>query len=163
MLDRPPPPLQICSKYYISTYSLNIFSLHLRFTVFASFNIELLYVAPELLRNTYREPNYFVLQSSDVYSFGVIVYEILTRKEPFEDDLQSSSIEGWFLSLQLIPISLKFYLLPKRWETHQKLPGDVHIHVSQSTDLTKQGPWAKSFPRETFHSLKQTSANIIWI
>ncbi|XP_061165071.1 atrial natriuretic peptide receptor 1-like [Saccostrea echinata] len=50
---------------------------------------DLLYFAPELLRNMLIP----VQQSADVYSFGMIVYEIITRKEPFEDEMKFCSIE----------------------------------------------------------------------
>eukprot|EP00105_Crassostrea_gigas_P031706 XP_011454479.2 PREDICTED: atrial natriuretic peptide receptor 1-like [Crassostrea gigas] len=64
---------------------------------------QLFYVAPEVLRNAIREPNFLVFQSADVYSFGVILYEILTRKEPFEDDLQYSSIDEIIEKIKSIP------------------------------------------------------------
>jgi serine/threonine protein kinase len=51
-------------------------------------------VAPEILRSAGRETDARALQCADVYSFGIIVYEILTRKEPFEDEMISHSIEG---------------------------------------------------------------------
>ncbi|XP_062584910.1 atrial natriuretic peptide receptor 1-like [Saccostrea cucullata] len=50
---------------------------------------DLLYFAPELLRNMLIP----VQQSADVYSFGIIMLEIMTRREPFEDEMRFFSIE----------------------------------------------------------------------
>lgn len=36
------------------------------------------------------------MQNADVYSFAIILYEILSRKEPFEDDLEFLPLEGMF-------------------------------------------------------------------
>ncbi|XP_055996627.1 atrial natriuretic peptide receptor 1-like [Ostrea edulis] len=55
------------------------------------FNINLtgkesLWMAPELLRTPTTKRNVIEMQNADIYSFGIILYEILSRKEPFEDD-----------------------------------------------------------------------------
>lgn len=34
------------------------------------------------------------MQYADVYSFAVILYEILSRKEPFEDDQEFLTFKG---------------------------------------------------------------------
>nr|XP_022325510.1 atrial natriuretic peptide receptor 1-like [Crassostrea virginica] len=112
---------------------------------------QLLYVAPELLRNTYREPNYFVLQSSDVYSFGVIVYEILTRKEPFEDDLQSSSIEDIIGKIKLSTRS------PLKLEVEVESEGESSLFAMMYSCLESQAD-----RRPTFAGLSKDSKKNKW-
>lgn len=53
-----------------------------------------LWVAPELLRKQTPVSDVLEMQNADVYSFGIILYEILSRKEPFEDDKEFLSLEG---------------------------------------------------------------------
>ena len=36
------------------------------------------------------------MQNADVYSFAIILYEILSHKEQFEDDLEYLPLEGMF-------------------------------------------------------------------
>ncbi|XP_060064288.1 atrial natriuretic peptide receptor 1-like [Ylistrum balloti] len=47
------------------------------------------WMAPEHLRNF---PNRTVSHSGDVYSFGIILFEILTRHEPYEDELEHITV-----------------------------------------------------------------------
>jgi serine/threonine protein kinase len=48
---------------------------------------ELLWYAPEKLAN-----ETLVTKSADVYSFGVVLYEIFTRKNPYENNLRDSDL-----------------------------------------------------------------------
>lgn len=34
------------------------------------------------------------MQMADVYSFGITMYEVITRKEPYEDDKKFWSLKG---------------------------------------------------------------------
>lgn len=87
--------------------------LNLFFSCKTSNETDLLCVAPELLRNTYRETDFRALQCADVYSFGIIVYETLTRKEPFEDEMRTYSIDGTqyniFCRFNLVALDLKHH------------------------------------------------------
>ncbi|XP_055996628.1 atrial natriuretic peptide receptor 1-like isoform X2 [Ostrea edulis] len=56
-------------------------------------NKDSLWVAPELLRKQTPVSDVLEMQNADVYSFGIILYEILSRKEPFEDDKEFLSLE----------------------------------------------------------------------
>lgn len=51
-------------------------------------------MAPELLRTPTTKRNVIEMQNADIYSFGIILYEILSRKEPFEDDTDVLFFEG---------------------------------------------------------------------
>ena len=60
------------------------------------FYLDSLWVAPELIRLQTANRNVTEMQNADVYSFAIILYEILSRKEPFEDDLEFLPLEGMF-------------------------------------------------------------------
>lgn len=53
---------------------------------------QLLWKAPELLRNTNSSPR--GTQKGDVYSFGIILYEIFGRKGPWGDLLDNMLPKG---------------------------------------------------------------------
>lgn len=53
-------------------------------------------MAPELLRKSTTTSDPLEMQCADVYSFGIIMYEVLSRKEPFEDDKEFLTLEGDF-------------------------------------------------------------------
>lgn len=57
---------------------------------------ECLWMAPELLRKSTTTSDHLEMQCADVYSFGIIMYEVLSRKEPFEDDKEFLTLEGNF-------------------------------------------------------------------
>ncbi|XP_069121985.1 atrial natriuretic peptide receptor 1-like [Argopecten irradians] len=57
-----------------------------------------LWVAPEHVRNL---PNKTVSHSGDVYSFGIMLFEILTRHEPYEDELEHANISDVLSKIQV--------------------------------------------------------------
>ncbi|XP_033760364.1 LOW QUALITY PROTEIN: atrial natriuretic peptide receptor 1-like [Pecten maximus] len=57
-----------------------------------------LWVAPEHLRNL---PNRTSSHGGDVYSFGIILFEILTRHEPYEDELEHASVSDVLQKVKL--------------------------------------------------------------
>ena len=62
-------------------------------TVFLCFTVvpELLWVAPEILRN---HPRRSKSQPGDVYSFSIILFEMCTRNEPFITEPWYHTLEG---------------------------------------------------------------------
>lgn len=58
------------------------------------FHTESLWVAPEAIRQQNAVKSIQEMQYADVYSFAVILYEILSRKEPFEDDQEFLTFKG---------------------------------------------------------------------
>jgi serine/threonine protein kinase len=52
---------------------------------------DLLWTAPELLRQDEVKVSRRGLQAGDVYSFGIVLQEIVTRKSPFSQGSQSYS------------------------------------------------------------------------
>ena len=54
-------------------------------------SLELLWTAPEILRDPQNnEPS----KESDIYSAAIVMYEILTRNEPFETERLDIGTEG---------------------------------------------------------------------
>ena len=51
-------------------------------------------MAPELLRPSSINIRRCDMQAADVYSFAMIVYEISTRKYPFEDEMEKLTATG---------------------------------------------------------------------
>ncbi|XP_061165072.1 atrial natriuretic peptide receptor 1-like [Saccostrea echinata] len=110
---------------------------------------ELLYFAPELLRNMRR--NTPVQQSADVYSFGMIVLEIITRKEPFEDEMKFCSIED-------IIDRIKFpSKTPFRPGLEDKLEGDNSLISMMYSCLEENVE-----NRPTFPSIAKDSKQMKW-
>lgn len=53
--------------------------------------LELFWVAPEHLRT---DPDRDVSLPGDIYSFGIVLFEILTRSEPYDDYADIMTTEG---------------------------------------------------------------------
>ena len=60
-------------------------------SIFPVVNSELLWMAPEILRNY---PPRKASQPGDVYSFAIILYEMCTRNEPYVTESWYQSLEG---------------------------------------------------------------------
>jgi len=54
------------------------------------FIVDHFWAAPEHLRTNCKT----ISQQGDIYSFGIILYEILTRNEPFGEELDMFTSEG---------------------------------------------------------------------
>lgn len=63
---------------------------------FASFSLELLWVAPELLPVTFL-PGTPATQKGDVYSFAIILEEIIARGGPYSVDCKTHDIPSKLL------------------------------------------------------------------
>ena len=55
--------------------------------------IELLWRAPEVLRNSNVDPT----REGDIYSAGIVMYEIITRNGPFENERLDIGTDGKWL------------------------------------------------------------------
>lgn len=56
-----------------------------------------LWIAPEHLRQS----ECLTSREGDVYSFGIIVYEIVSRQEPYENELDNLELCGKIISLKI--------------------------------------------------------------
>ncbi|XP_065929504.1 atrial natriuretic peptide receptor 1 isoform X2 [Magallana gigas] len=61
-----------------------------------------LWMAPELLRKSTTTSDHLEMQCADVYSFGIIMYEVLSRKEPFEDDKEFLTLEEIVTKVKIV-------------------------------------------------------------
>ena len=69
--------------------------------------VDLFWTAPELLPESGSRKNRFKkTQTGDVYSYGIILWEILTRDEPYQDHLEPKGTEREFRRIALFIHSL---------------------------------------------------------
>uniref|UniRef100_K1QIT2 Guanylate cyclase n=1 Tax=Magallana gigas TaxID=29159 RepID=K1QIT2_MAGGI len=61
-----------------------------------------LWVAPELLRKSKTSSDCIEMQCADIYSFGIIIYEVVSRKEPYENEKEFLTLEEIVMNLKTI-------------------------------------------------------------
>ncbi|XP_056014971.1 atrial natriuretic peptide receptor 1-like [Ostrea edulis] len=113
-------------------------------------NEKCLWVAPELLRKSVTKTDITEMQCADVYSFAIILYEVLSRKEPFEDD-------RYFLTLDEIVTKLKHVnQTPFR-------PRIDLVEINRDIERLMKMCWDEDpKSRPTFHVIRKESRKLRW-
>ncbi|XP_061177003.1 atrial natriuretic peptide receptor 1-like [Saccostrea echinata] len=111
---------------------------------------ECLWLAPEILRKFSSKREIWEMQSADIYSFGIIMYEILSRKEPFEDDKD-------FLTLEEIIEKLKdFEETPFR-------PRLDMVEIDKDIEMLMKRCWDEDpKARPNFSAIRKDSRRLHW-
>ncbi|XP_062606122.1 atrial natriuretic peptide receptor 1-like [Saccostrea cucullata] len=111
---------------------------------------ECLWMAPEMLRKFSLKREIWEMQSADIYSFGIILYEILSRKEPFEDDKD-------FLTLEEILEKLKDFD-----ETPFRPRLDI-VEIDKDMEMLMKRCWDEDpKARPTFSAIRKDSRRLQW-
>ena len=87
-MDRTP---SFSKEYYREDTIVVVIIIH--FSVFFRFVLDLLWVAPELVRIPNRPPR--GTQKGDVYSFAIVLQEFHTREGPYSANFMEP--KGWFI------------------------------------------------------------------
>ncbi|XP_061182968.1 atrial natriuretic peptide receptor 1-like [Saccostrea echinata] len=109
-----------------------------------------LLVAPELLRKPKVERDVLEMQYADIYSFGIILYEILSRKEAFEDDKEFLSFEEIIRKLKEVD------------ETPFRPRLDVADADKEMVNLMKACWNETPKARPTFTAIKKEASRLHW-
>ncbi|XP_048755520.2 atrial natriuretic peptide receptor 1-like [Ostrea edulis] len=113
-------------------------------------NEKCLWAAPELLRKSVTKTDITGMQCADIYSFGIILYEVLSRKGPFEDDRD-------FLTLDEVITKLK-YINQTPFRPRLDL-----VEIYTDIDRLMKMCWDEDPKlRPTFHAIRKESRKLQW-
>ncbi|XP_048755457.2 atrial natriuretic peptide receptor 1-like [Ostrea edulis] len=113
-------------------------------------NEKCLWAAPELLRKSITNTDIIGMQCADIYSFGIILYEVLSRKGPFEDDRD-------FLTLDEVITKLKYVN-----QTPFRPRLDL-VEINRDIDRLMKKCWDEDPKlRPTFHAIRKESRKLQW-